>query len=267
MSDTKADPDSTVVVERQDKVGVITLNRPSALNALTIEMQARYVDSLRMLDTDPDIRVIVVTGAGRGFCAGGDLALLRSGNLPSYAPTPDELPTVALSIRKPIVAAVNGAVAGIGFAVMMSCDVRFISENVRVGTSFSRLGLVAEYGLSWLLPRIIGTGAALELLFSGRTVKSDEALKLGLVQEVVSDRPVLNRALEWACEVADQCSPRSLATIKRQVYGDLTHTWNESVMMSIELMRKSFAWGDIDKALAAMGTEHAPKFDPLRARD
>src|SRR3954447_11899632 len=202
----------TILVERADGVATITLNRPDKLNALTPEMQQSYVDALTELDHDTDVRVIVVTGAGRGFCSGADLtALADIGDVIAQKPDASKLPTVALDIRKPIVAAVNGPVAGIGFALMLATDVRFLAAEARVSTTFARLGLVAEYGLSWLLPRVVGTGRALELLMSGRMVDADEALRIGLVTEVVESRPVLDRAQEWAHEVAVHCSPRSTA--------------------------------------------------------
>src|SRR3954447_9121719 len=176
----------TILVERADGVATITLNRPDRLNALTPEMQQGYVDALTELDHDTDVRVIVVTGAGRGFCSGADLgALADIGQVIAEKPDASKLPTVALHIRKPIVAAVNGPVAGIGFALMLATDVRFIAAEARVSTTFARLGLVAEYGLSWLLPRVVGAGRAVELLMSGRIIDSDEALRIGLVHEVV----------------------------------------------------------------------------------
>jgi len=241
-----------VLVQHDGGVALVTLNRPDKLNALTPQMQLRYVELLRELDADLEVRVVVVTGAGRGFCSGADLAALAdTEKLLSFAPEADQLPLVALGIRKPVVAAVNGPVAGIGFALMLACDVRFVAAGARIGTTFSRLGLVAEYGTSWLLPRIVGTGRAMELLLSGRAVDADEALRIGLVHEAVADRPVLERALEWAHEVAAQCSPLSLATIKRQVYGDQDRPRDEAVDRSVALMVASFGWGGLQEALAA----------------
>src|SRR5438270_13726105 len=177
-------------------------------------MQVRYVEALQALDEDPDVRVVVVTGAGRGFCSGADLGELAdiSSALRS-APDPSRLPTAALKTRKPLVAAVNGPVAGIGFALMLSTDVRFIAADAKVSTTFARLGLVAEYGLSWLLPRVIGTGNAIELLMSGRIIDAAEALPIRRVKEVVREGPVLDPALAWAREGAANCSPRSLAVM------------------------------------------------------
>jgi enoyl-CoA hydratase/carnithine racemase len=257
--------DDPVLVAKDRGVVTVTLNRPQTLNAVTHDMELRYVDALRAADADPTARVIVVTGAGRGFCSGADLGRLAdtdalAAGRPAGSPV---LPTAAMDVRKPVVAAVNGPVAGMGFAIMMSCDVRFLAQDARIGTTFARLGLVAEYGLSWLLSRSIGRGHALELLMSGRIIGSDEALRLGLVEEVVTGQPVLDRALAWAHDVADNCSPRSLAQIKRQLYDDDTATFAESMSRSLALMRDSFGWEDLPEALAARREKRAPGFQGL----
>ena len=270
-----AQPDGdTVLVAKDRGVVTVTLNRPQTLNAVTPEMERRYVEAMRAADADPTARVVVVTGAGRGFCSGADLGRLANvdalaGQVAGQdAPAgqvagPSVLPAAAMYVRKPVVAAVNGPVAGMGFALMMSCDVRFLAADARVGTTFARLGLVAEYGLSWLLPRSIGRGHAIELLMSGRIIDSDEALRIGLVQEVVTGEPVLDRALAWAHDVADNCSPRSLAQIKRQFYADDTATFDEALSRSLAAMQVSFGWGDLPEALAARREKRAPGFQGL----
>ena len=258
--------EETVLVQRDRGVATITLNRPDKLDALTPAMQQRYVDVLRELDADPDVRVMVVTGAGRGFCSGADLSQLTSidPSVADHVLDPGRLPTKALETRKPVVAAVNGPVAGIGFALMLAADVRFIAAGTRVSTTFARLGLVAEYGLSWLLPRVVGTGRALEILMSGRMVDAEEALRIGLVTDVVEGRPVLDRALEWARDVADHCSPRSLAAMKEQVYGDLDHTFTHTIDDMLKRMHESFTWGDLPEALAARAEGRDPRFPGLK---
>ena len=270
-----AQPDGdTVLVAKDRGVVTVTLNRPQTLNAVTPEMERRYVEAMRAADADPTARVVVVTGAGRGFCSGADLGRLANvdalaGQVAGQdAPAgevagPSVLPAAAMYVRKPVVAAVNGPVAGMGFALMMSCDVRFLAADARVGTTFARLGLVAEYGLSWLLPRSIGRGHAIELLMSGRIIDSDEALRIGLVQEVVTGEPVLDRALAWAHDVADNCSPRSLAQIKRQFYADDTATFDEALSRSLAAMQVSFGWGDLPEALAARREKRAPGLQGL----
>jgi enoyl-CoA hydratase/carnithine racemase len=254
----------TILVAEDRGVVTVTLNRPQTLNALTADMQRRYVDALRAADADPSARVIVVTGAGRGFCSGADLSGLRdTAALSEHVADNSALPTAALDVRKPVIAAVNGPVAGMGFALMMSCDVRFLAEGARIGTTFARLGLIAEYGLSWLLPRAVGRGRALEILLSGRILDSDEALRLGVVEEVVAGQPVLDRALAWARDVADNCSPRALAQIKQQVYADDTAAFPAAMSRSLAAMQESFRWPDLPEALAAREDKRAPRYAGL----
>src|SRR5579863_2641931 len=273
-SSSPAPDGEPVLVARDRGVVTVTLNRPQTLNAVTADMELRYVEALRDADADPAARVIVVTGAGRGFCSGADLGRLADTDaladraadrdaLAADAVVRSVLPAAAMAVRKPVVAAVNGPVAGMGFALMMSCDVRFLAQDARVGTTFARLGLVAEYGLSWLLPRSIGRGHALELMMSGRIIGSDEALRIGLVQEVVTGQPVLDRALAWAHDVADNCSPRSLAQIKRQFYDDDTATFDEALSRSLAAIQVSFGWADLPEALAARREKRAPAFKGL----
>ena len=273
-SSSPAPDGEPVLVGRDRGVVTVTLNRPHTLNAVTSDMELRYVEALRDADADPAARVIVVTGAGRGFCSGADLGRLADTDaladraadrdaLAADAVVRSVLPAAAMAVRKPVVAAVNGPVAGMGFALMMSCDVRFLAQDARVGTTFARLGLVAEYGLSWLLPRSIGRGHALELLMSGRIIGSDEALRIGLVQEVVTGQPVLDRALAWAHDVADNCSPRSLAQIKKQFYDDDPATYADALSRSIAAMQVSFGWEDLPEALAARREKRAPGFKGL----
>ncbi len=273
-SSSPAPDGEPVLVVRDGGVVTVTLNRPQTLNAVTSDMERRYVEAMRNADADPAARVIVVTGAGRGFCSGADLSRLADTDaLTDHVADRDEhagddatwsvLPAAAMAVRKPVVAAVNGPVAGMGFALMMSCDVRFLAAAARVGPPFARLGLGAEYGLSWLLPRSVGRGHALELLMSGRIIGSDEALRIGLVQEVVTGQPVLDRALAWAHDVADNCSPRSLAQIKEQFYADDTATYDDALSRSLAAMQVSFGWGDLPEALAARREKRAPVFKGL----
>jgi enoyl-CoA hydratase/carnithine racemase len=261
MTSTTANP---VLVARDGRVATVTLNRPEKLNAVTPQMQSRYVEALRGLDAESDVRAIVVTGAGRGFCSGADLSALTAGPeaLRGYAPTLEDLPTVALDLRKPVVAAVNGPVAGIGFALMLACDVRFVAEDATLSTTFARLGLVAEYGLAWLLPRVVGTARAAEILLSGRTLTAQEAARIGLAHEVTPAGQALTRAAEWAHDVAGHCSPRSLAVMKQQIYADPDLPRDAALQRAIDLMLQSFTWPDLAEAMRARAEKRAPRFPP-----
>jgi len=245
-------------------VATITLNRPDRLNALTREASESYTATLRRAAEDPDVRAIVVTGAGRGFCAGADLgSLARVSSDEAYRDAPREgeiVPELAVLIDKPVIAAVNGPTAGMGFAIMVAADIRFAAAGATITTSYAGLGLIAEFGISWLLPRIVGTGAALDLLLSSRRITAEEAFDMGLVQRVYPPDELLPAALGYARDLAENCAPRSLATIKRQVYADLHRPLTASMDESRTLMLDSFTWPEITEGLAAFREKRAPRF-------
>jgi enoyl-CoA hydratase/carnithine racemase len=262
----QAGQSDVVLVDRSDRVAVITLNRPDKLNAVTREMADAYARSMRATDEDPDVRAIVVTGAGRGFCSGADLSILGGGGdaLVDFLPAPEDLPQMALDLRTPVIAAVNGPVAGVGFAYMIGSDIRFAARGATMSTTFARLGLVAEYGLSWLLPRLVGVPAALDLLLTGRTIDADEAARMGLVQAVVSPDDLLDHALAYARDLADNCSPYSLANIKAQVYADAARDRATALADALERMRDSVTRPDLTEAMNARAQQRAPGFPPLK---
>src|SRR6185312_14644623 len=174
----------------------------------------------------------VVTGAGRGFCAGADMDDLKtiSGGEVDRSQTEDTRPVAyPLSLPKPVIAAINGPCAGIGLVLAVMCDLRFAAQSAKITTAFSRRGLVAEHGISWMLPRLVGPARALDLLLSGRVVLGGEAAELGLVNRAVPDGQAAQEALAYAGELARECSPASMATMKRQVYGDYDRTLAETV--------------------------------------
>lgn len=251
-----------LLVERQGRVGVITLHRPDRLNALLPGMLADYADVLDELDADPSVRAIVVTGAGRGFCAGADLSVLASGTaaLDGYMSGlgVDRLPTRAFSLATPVVTAINGPAVGIGMLLALCADVRIASPSATFITAFSRLGLVAEYGIAWVLPRLIGLGPATELLLSGRAVPAEEARSLGLVG--VIDEDPLARAMAWANEVAAAVSPDSVRVMKAQLLAAATSTLGEAVEASLIAMRASVAGPDLAEALRAREEGRPPVF-------
>ena len=247
-------------------VATITLNRPEKLNALTREASENYTATLRRAGDDRDVRAIVVTGEGRGFCAGADLgALTRVSSDEAYRDAPREgeiVPELATMIDKPVIAAVNGPTAGMGFAIMVAADIRFAAAGAVITTSYAGLGLIAEFGISWLLPRIVGTGAALDLLLSSRRITAEEAHAIGLVQRIYPPDELLPAALDYARDIATNCAPRSLATIKRQVYADLHRSLTMSMAESRALMLDSFTWPEIAEGLAAHTEKRAPRFPP-----
>ena len=249
-------------IEDQGSVRIIRLNRPERFNAMVPAMGHEYADALISADRDPDIRVAVVTGNGKGFCSGADLAVLAEGSeaLDSFVIDQrlDQLPTIALSLSVPVVMAVNGPAAGIGMVLALAGDIRFASTSAMFITAFSRLGLTAEYGSAWLLQRQIGMSRAAEILLSGRAIDADEALHLGLVHSVSAD--ALTAALEWAHDVAQHCSPASLAAIKSQLSAAAHQSLDIHLPESLDRMSASFRWPDLGEALAARKEKRAPNF-------
>jgi enoyl-CoA hydratase/carnithine racemase len=256
--------DELVLYETTDGVAVVTLNRPDKLNAFTLELQSQYFDRLADAEADRDVRAIVVTGAGRGFCAGADLGFLEA-----IAETGPALlaearrPTFPLSLRKPLIAAVNGAAIGAGLAYAVQADVRFVAESAKLGCAFSQRGLVAEYGLSWLLPRIVGQGRAMDLLLSSRMVSGEEVLRLGLADRLCPVETVLEEAVAYAAGLAATSSPASMAVIKRQVADAWGQTLEEAVEVTLRLMGRSFAGPDVAEGVASFVEQRPAAFPAL----
>jgi enoyl-CoA hydratase/carnithine racemase len=264
--------DDLVLLEVHDGVAVVTLNRPERLNAWTPELQTRYHDLLDECAARADVRAVVVTGAGRGFCAGADMAVLSGLSNGAGATAPafpgerngqDERPVRhPLSIPKPLIAAVNGPCAGIGLVMALMCDIRFAAADAKITTSFSRRGLVAEHGISWILPRLVGPANALELLFSSRVLLGAEAAELGLVNRAF-ESDVLGESVTYAGMLARECSPASLATMKRQIYADLSRDLPEAVDEASRLMAESFTRLDFAEGVASFLEHRPPHFAPL----
>jgi enoyl-CoA hydratase/carnithine racemase len=263
---------SEVVQHETDGEGValITLNRPDRLNAWTHEMENLYFDLLEDCARDEAVRAIVVTGAGRGFCAGadmGDLQDLGDGGGPSAEQAaaerrPQRLP---LTIPKPIIAAINGPCAGIGLVQALMCDVRFAAAGAKFTTAFARRGLVAEHGISWMLPRLVGPARALDLLLSGRVVLGEEAAELGLVNRALPPDELLGATLAYARELASLCSPASMAAMKQQVYAALETGLAEATDEADRLMLASFAGPDFAEGVASFVERRDPQFAALGA--
>jgi enoyl-CoA hydratase/carnithine racemase len=209
----------------------------------------------------------VVTGAGRGFCAGADMQSLQAigeGSEQASAQATDRRPqTLPLTIAKPIIAAINGAVAGIGLVQALMCDLRFAAEGAKLTTAFARRGLVAEHGISWMLPRLVGPARALDLLLSGRVVFAEEAHELGLVNRVFAPDRLLEATLEYAHELVINCSPKSMATMKRQVYADLQRDLPSSLALADELMLESFTAPDFSEGVTSFLERRDPRFAAL----
>ena len=249
-----------------DGVLLLTLNRPDRNNAWTHALEDAYFTSLIAAANDPAVRAIVITGAGRSFCPGMDLQILEAsaGGKPSgiYRRWPM---TTARLVPKPVIGAINGACAGIGFVQMASFDVVLASTTAKFTSSFARRGLPAEQGISWLLPRRIGTAKALDLLLSARVVLADEALAMGLVNRVCEPEELVPAALAYARDLAVNCSPESMAHIKRQVLDDWERTAEESRLRSLVLMSEMGEHPDFAEGVTSFSEKRPPKFAGLSA--
>jgi len=254
-----------VLYEVAERVATLTLNRPERLNAWTRDMGVLFYELLQRAAEDPEVRAIVVTGAGRGFCAGADMELLQSigGGSAVVGEQATLYPSHMLQIPKPIIAAVNGPAAGLGFVIAVMCDLRFAAAGAKLTTAFVRRGLIAEYGSSWLLPRLVGTARALDILLSGRVFLAEEALEMGLVNRVLPGDQLVEGATAYARDLAANCPPGSMAVIKRQVYRHAATDLDTAVNESIKLMEESLETEDFKEGVASYLEQRAPRFRPL----
>jgi enoyl-CoA hydratase/carnithine racemase len=273
-------PTQEAIYEVANRVATITLNRPDKLNAWTATMEKEVRTNLEEAERDDNVSIIVLTGAGRGFCAGADMSLLsavatqglpggdresvsqlgsplhREGGLPDFQKKYSYL----LGIEKPILAAINGPVVGLGLVIALYCDVRLASNAARFSTTFAQRGLIAEYGMAWMLPRIVGLPNALDLLFSARQINAAEALRMGLVNQVFAQESFQDKVNEYAADLASRVSPRSLRVIKRQVYGAMFQTLAESFDLAVEEMVASLRSEDFKEGVAHFLEKRAPVF-------
>jgi enoyl-CoA hydratase/carnithine racemase len=239
---------------------LLTFNRPERNNAWTHDLEDRYFERLLAAAADPEVRVIVVTGAGRSFCPGLDMEVLATLAAEGKANRPRYPMTLATRIPKPVICAINGAAAGIGVIHACASDLRFAAAGAKLTTAFARRGLPSEHGLSWLLTRLVGTGTAMDLLLSGRVVLAEEALTLGLVDRVYPPDALLAETLTYAKDIAANCSPWSLATIKQQVYDDFERGQEESRVRSLDRMAESRDQPDLTEGVASFRERRPPAF-------
>jgi enoyl-CoA hydratase/carnithine racemase len=255
----------TVLAERRGGVLVLTLNRPDRLNAWNDALERRYFELLDDAENDPDVRAVVLTGAGRGFCAGADMDDLLAVGEVEITALPERTPPRhrPMLLRKPLIAAINGAAAGLGLVEALYCDVRFSTPSAKLTAAFSRRGLIAEYGIAWLLPRLVGQSTALDLLLSSRVVQGDEAAAIGLVDRVVDQDELLDAAVAYAQELAAHCSPTSMRAIKAQVLRGLDSGFEEAVAHADRLMLESFQGTDVNEGVTSYLEGRLPSFAGL----
>jgi enoyl-CoA hydratase/carnithine racemase len=269
-----------ILYEVRDRIATVTLNRPDKLNAWTGVMGREVRQAMDEAAGDEAVRVIVLTGAGRGFCAGADMQMLsgivdagtaaRVEDTAPARPAADGDAAVRPDFRgpyayfpmvpKPIIAALNGATAGLGLVVSLYCDLRIAADTAVFTTAFSRRGLIAEHGVSWMLPRLVGLQHALDLLLSARTFTAPEALAMGLVSQVHPAAALMDAVRAYARELADLVSPRSIRVMKRQLWEAQFQTLAEATAVGNEEMRRSFGAEDFKEGVAHFVEKRAPRF-------
>ncbi|MFE7928157.1 enoyl-CoA hydratase-related protein [Streptomyces sp. NPDC057456] len=259
------DPDLVLYEVDEDGVAVVTLNRPERRNAWSIPMERRFFALLDEAAHDPAVRVVIVTGSGKAFCPGMDVERLeqnarpgQSLNLRARVPMYSKR-----DMPKPMIAAVNGACAGIGLVQALVCDIRFAARGARFTTAFTRRGLAGEYNLPYVLPRVVGLENALDLLLSGRIFDADEAKDLGLVSRVVEPEDLLGAARAYARDIARNCSPRAMAVVRHQVYGDLDRGFTDALARSYSAMEYFAGSPDFREGVASFMEKREPKFEGL----
>lgn len=257
-------------------VAVVTLNRPDRLNAWTLYMENEVREAMADAAADDGVRVIILTGAGRGFCAGADMSLLggiqtggnrqRRSAATGAAFDPTANPNFQMrysyfpAIPKPVIAAINGPAAGLGLIVALYCDMRFAARSAVFTTAFSRRGLIAEHGISWLLPRLVGTSRALDLMLSARKLDAAEAERIGLVDRLCDDGELLNETMRYAKDLVSNVSPRSMRVMKRQLWDAQFQTLAEATAIGNREMLTSFESADFKEGVAHFLEKRPPNF-------
>jgi enoyl-CoA hydratase/carnithine racemase len=276
-------PNQETLYEVAKRVATITLNRPDKLNAWTAVMEQEVRAAMAEADRDENVRVIVLTGAGRGFCAGADMSLLStvamkgldaaqraqavqagagsgsgggSGARADFQKKYSYFPAMS----KPVIGAINGPAVGLGLVIALYCDLRFASDAARFSTAFARRGLIAEYGMAWMLPRLVGHANALDLLFSARLIDAAEAFRMGLANQVYPQDVFQEKVREYAAELAANVSPRSLRVIKRQVYDAMFQPLGEAFEIAEREMLASLLCEDFKEGVAHFVEKRSPVF-------
>ena len=272
-----------LLLEVKERLARITLNRPDKLNAWTPAMGRSLRAAVAACAANDDVRAIVITGAGRGFCAGADMEVLQkigegsAGRaMPEAAPAEEPMPPARpglevaqhyrsrfgylFAVPKPVIAAINGPCAGLGFVFALYCDLRFASTEAVFTTSFAQRGLIAEHGIAWLLPRLVGSARALDLLLSARKFDGSEAERIGLVQRAFPHQGFMEEAMAYARRLADSVSPRSMAVIKAQIWSSPFQDFNAALAVADAEMKKSFASEDFREGIAHYLEKRPPRF-------
>ncbi len=268
--------EKAVISAIDNHIATITFNRPDRLNAFNAAMEGELREAMIAAAKDDAVRVIILTGAGRGFCAGADMERLggiagstttvpRESGKPlglggSDRPDFQGRYTYFPAIPKPIIAAINGPAAGLGMVLALYCDMRFAGSDAVFTTAFAKRGLIAEYGINWLLTRLVGPGHALDLLLSARKVGAAEAERIGLVNRTLPQAELLAGARAYAMDLASTVSPRSMRIMKRQIWEAQHQSLAEATAIGEQEMRQSFTSEDFREGVAHFVEKRAARF-------
>jgi enoyl-CoA hydratase/carnithine racemase len=262
----------SILSETRDRIATITLNRPERLNALNDAMVEEVWQAVQAAAADGEVRVIVLTGAGRAFCSGADVGNF-AGNDPNYLVVKQQRPfdmnrrpdyqtrhSLFPAVPKPVIGMLNGSVAGLGLLYALFCDIRFAAAEAMFTTAFARIGLSAEYGMAWVLRETVGHSNALDLLMSGRKIDAGEALRMGLVNQVHPREALAAATYAYARDMAELCSPRSLRAMKEQVWEAPFQTLAEAVVAANRDMLISNASEDFREGTKAFQEKRRPNW-------
>jgi enoyl-CoA hydratase/carnithine racemase len=259
--------DDLALLDITSGVATITFNRPAANNGWTGGLEQAYYDRLEQCNADPQVKAIVITGAGRSFCPGADMNMLSNavgGKTPGDLIESRQPVDFPLTINKPMIAAINGACAGVGLIQALMCDIRFAVPGAKFTAAFARRGLIAEYGSAWLLPRIVGHANALDLLMSSRVVLAPEAHSMGLVNRVVDPEHLVDEACAYAHDLATNCSPTSMAVMKQQIDRAWNMNFNEAITEAHRLMGITTRRPDFTEGVTSFVQKRTPDFGELQ---
>lgn len=274
-----------ILYEVTDKVATLTINRPDKLNALTDLTQAEIRHALAQSERNENVIGTVLTGAGRGFCSGVDMNALggmseagkRLGNTyehlkanpgnPDNDPNYKSSPSYFLGLRKPLIAAINGAAAGLGFSYATFCDMRFMDRNAKIVTSFAPRGLIAEHGTCWMLPKIVGPSNALDMNWSSRKIEGEEAYRMGYANRLCETGECVLQAQNYLREIARTSAPMSIMMMKRQIYKHLSKELGEAMGESTMWMDESLARDDFKEGVASFVEKRAANFQKIEVTD
>jgi 2-(1,2-epoxy-1,2-dihydrophenyl)acetyl-CoA isomerase len=257
----------SIAVTASESVTTITLNRPDKLNALAGTMREELLDALRAAESGTSCRVVVITGAGRAFCAGGDVdfmaRLQRDGNVDAFRKLLDagrDIVTQIASMPKPVIASINGVAAGAGCNLALACDIRLASDAAKLGETFVRIGLHPDWGGTWLLPRLVGSGRAMELLATGRMVAPDEALRIGMVDRVVPAAELAAETESLARAIAAG-PPVAIAGIKRAMQASERNDLRAQLDLESQHQLDCFRSRDAAEGMAAFFEKRSAAFE------